>query len=70
LAVGAASVQEIEAFEQEEQLEEEESKKGQVLWIRGLGRLQHQVRSILYFQSNSQNASLSVISYNAFYQLL
>ena len=49
LTLGAASVQEIEMIERQIDTEEElsdDAPRGQLLWIRGLTRLQHQVHGL------------------------
>jgi hypothetical protein len=47
MSLGAKSAQEIELFDKEAENEEETAdKRGQILWIRGLNRLQHQVSSL------------------------
>ena len=45
MTLGSASQKEIEDMEKEEddELGEEVGQRGQILWIRGLNRLQHQV---------------------------
>lgn len=49
LALGAASPKEIEMFERDEFDEgiDDMGKRGQILWIRGLNRLQHQVKDCI-----------------------
>ena len=63
MTMGAASAQEIEMMERESinddaSMVEDMGSRGQILWIRGLTRLQHQVRTPLR-RSTSNQASLS-----------
>ena len=55
MTLGAASTQEIEKFDKESENEEETTtdKRGQILWIRGLNRLQHQVTTATYCNNNT-----------------
>lgn len=55
LALGAASPKEIEMFERDEFDEgiDDMGKRGQILWIRGLNRLQHQIRVVNVFQEQA-----------------
>ncbi|ESO03383.1 hypothetical protein HELRODRAFT_187088 [Helobdella robusta] len=55
LALGAASPKEIELLEQSayEEGMDDMGKRGQILWIRGLNRLQHQIRVVNVFQEQA-----------------
>lgn len=56
MTLGAASTQEIEWFDKEAENEEEvTNQRGQILWIRGLNRLQHQVMQLV----NTEYAAFS-----------
>jgi len=50
MTIGATSDQEVEeiqkAIEEEEDAAAAAARRGQILWVRGLSRLQHQVKSL------------------------
>lgn len=53
MVLGAASPEEIERLEQEveEDANADEAGRGQILWIRGLTRLQHQVCRLIHYDN-------------------
>jgi len=60
MVLGAASPQEIEQLEKESEddlVADEAGQRGQILWIRGLSRLQHQIRVANVFQEPGPVAS-------------
>ena len=59
MTLGAASTQEIERFDKETENEEEMTdQRGQILWIRGLNRLQHQVLSMKLSLKTAANSNV------------
>ena len=64
---GASTQQEIEAMDRVEDepdsieaLPDDMGRRGQILWIRGLTRLQHQVSGALYVMSSVCHSQLTV----------
>jgi Ca2+ transporting ATPase len=58
MTLGAASQQEIERIEQLDETDNDSAatRRGQILWIRGLNRLQHQIRVVNVFQDQANMA--------------
>jgi Ca2+ transporting ATPase len=58
MTLGAASQQEIDMLEKLSENEEEmATRRGQILWVRGLNRLQHQIRVVNVFQDQATLAA-------------
>jgi len=75
MTLGAASNQEVEQIEKATDEEDDAAaaaRRGQILWVRGLSRLQHQVIAsiLLYLLSHFHNAFTYLLTYRDDFRII